>query len=626
MKKHWSKIIWLILALILIYSRLVNLEWGLPYPMHPDERNIVISIVQLRCDEFPSVECFNPHFFAYGQFPLYLAYGIASLLMVGTGTTNTFLTNEAAVMALRYISATSSIFTVWLLVKITVLLAPFASRSIRKAYEKAADFSMPGIQNQVIKQTTQYFASKYFHYLYLISLLFIFSPGLIQLAHYGTTESLLMFFYTVFLYLGLKLLLHQISLKSYVLLVGIIGGLALATKVSSLIFFIVPFMTLGTYIFQSYEQRRLLHYFFICVNLVSIALLFFILFSPFNFISLPEFLGAMRYESDVATGKYVAFYTRQFSGTIPILFQFNHIFPYVLGWPVFILSILGFMFLPFNRLMNLLRFSFLTFFIPTAFLFAKWTRFMSPIFPIMILLAVLILIRLWYKIRLLIGLLFKNQTVLETCRFLLFISTVALVLSCIVPGMAFLSIYQRQDVRFAASKWVYNNIPVNSLILSETANVVDIPIATKDFPEELSANKVYNYISFNFYDLDNNTVLQSQLEDYMQRASYIFMPSRRVFMNHTCLTEKNYQSWLKENSSYNAYIDLCQSREEEYFLLNNYYRQLFSGESGFQKVAEYTSYPRIELFGKTLVEFPDEQAEESWTVFDHPVIRIYKRV
>lgn len=57
----------------------------------------------------------------------------------------------------------------------------------------------------------------------------------------------------------------------------------------------------------------------------------------------------------------------------------------------------------------------------------------------------------------------------------------------------------------------------------------------------------------------------------------------------------------------------------------SYYDDLFSGKLGFTQIAEFTSYPRISIGGKTIIEFPDEDAEESFTVFDHPVIRIYKR-
>ena len=62
------------LFLVLVYSRFVGLDWGLPYPMHPDERNMATAIQSLNCGISNFKECFNPHFFAYGQFPLYLGY------------------------------------------------------------------------------------------------------------------------------------------------------------------------------------------------------------------------------------------------------------------------------------------------------------------------------------------------------------------------------------------------------------------------------------------------------------------------------------------------------------------------------------------------------------------------
>ena len=105
--KVFSFIIWFIVIGILVYSRFVNLGWGLPYPMHPDERNMVTAIQQLNCQS-PIVElnlptsmsgnwepvtswvkiikpldllnCFNPRFFAYGQFPVYFGYIIAFFL------------------------------------------------------------------------------------------------------------------------------------------------------------------------------------------------------------------------------------------------------------------------------------------------------------------------------------------------------------------------------------------------------------------------------------------------------------------------------------------------------------------------------------------------------------------
>jgi hypothetical protein len=142
-------------------------------------------------------------------------------------------------------------------------------------------------------------------------------------------------------------------------------------------------------------------------------------------------------------------------------------------------------------------------------------------------------------------------------------------------------------VRFQASSWIFKHIPDRSYILSETANVVDLPLENTNFV----------VISFNYYDVDSEPSLQSELYYHIRQAQYIFVPSRRIFKN---------------NIKY-------------YPLLDQYYHNLFSGKLGFRKVAEFTAYPKIELFGKKIFEFPDEDAEETWTVFDHPVIRIYAR-
>jgi len=154
----------------------------------------------------------------------------------------------------------------------------------------------------------------------------------------------------------------------------------------------------------------------------------------------------------------------------------------------------------------------------------------------------------------------------------------------ITPGIAYLSIYKNFDVREIATDWINKNINKGSFVLSETANVVDIPIS--------NTNNL-NVVSFNFYEIDNDLNLYEELKNNLIRADYIFVPSRRVFTNHP---------------------------KEIYPKLNQYYEDLFSGKLGFKKVAEISSFPKF------LLTFKDEKAEETWTVFDHPVIRIYKRV
>jgi len=76
-------------------------------------------------------------------------------------------------------------------------------------------------------------------------------------------------------------------------------------------------------------------------------------------------------------------------------------------------------------------------------------------------------------------------------------------------------------------------------------------------------------------------------------SDYIFVPSRRIFANYLRLAG-------------------------EYPLTAKYYSLLFSGKLGFTEIKTFTA-----LNSKL---FADEKAEETFTVFDHPTIRIYKKV
>lgn len=551
-----------ILLLLLFYTRFVGLDWGFPYPMHPDERNMAVAVEQMSCPSLSSpLTCFNPHFFAYGQFPLYLAFGGVQLyhLIVGQQGQPTFL---EATYALRIISALSSIFLVFVLLKIMELVFPIKKNT----------------NLQGVKVITLIF--------------FIFQPYAIQFAHFGTTESLLMLLYALIVYYSLKLLITPRHSPSILVFLGMFSGIALGTKTSSLLFLGLPVLI----ILLKLTKKKIIYTCISLLTYVFVCLLFFTISSPQSLLNWNDFLSSMNYESAVGMGTYVPFYTRQFVGTIPVIFQFQKILPYVLGWPQLILSILGFIFLPsyivqFIRqgvltehtkrtsiLFDILRFALLLSLLPSSFFFAKWTRFIAPSFPLFSLFAIIFL-------------LYSSSTKKLFKGYIWGIFLIA-----IIPGILFLSIYTSPDVRFTASEWMYKNIPENSKILSETANVIDIPISS---PGSYVNAKNYLLNSFNFYDLDFNQSLQLDLSRALKEADYILIPSRRIFKNHP---------------------------QDAYPKLAEYYSQLNSKQFGFEKVAEFSSYPKIELLGKTIISFPDENAEETWTVFDHPVIRIYKRI
>ncbi|MBI2029026.1 glycosyltransferase family 39 protein [Candidatus Gottesmanbacteria bacterium] len=497
------KIILLAIILIAGFLRFYNLNFGSPYFFNPDERNMAIAITKL---SFP--KSMNPHFFAYGQLPLYLAYYSERAATVSF---------SQAIFWLRFWSAVASVLTIFVVYKIT----------------------------KIITQREKYAL--------ISALLTSFTPGLIQSAHFGTTESLLTFLFMLIIYLSLTL--QGQTFRAIIL--GSLTGIAIATKVSALIFIAVPVISVLVHKIKTVKKVILLLILIIFSSVTSALL------SPYNLLDFKEFKGSMNYESSVATGKFRVFYTRQFENTIPVLFQFEKVFPYALGTPILIFGSIGFLILCLKfKTYFILFFSFLIYFIPNSFLYAKWTRFMTPVIPLFAIFAAYFIFRL--KL---------NKLII----YLIIIST-------IIPGIYFFSIYTKPDIRVVASEWIYNNIPEGSYILSETANVIDIPLQNQ---KSKIKNQNYTVISFNFYELDNEPSLVNQLLNHLEKADYIFIPSRRIFANHRQYPDK-------------------------YPITSKYYELLFSGKLGFEKTSEF-------------YVLNDETAEETFSVFDHPKIRIYKK-
>lgn len=294
--------------------------------------------------------------------------------------------------------------------------------------------------------------------------------------------------------------------------------------------------------------------------------------------------------------------------TTPIMYQIDHVLPYALTWMVFILSVAGFLFLPRNKYIDALRVALLIVFIPNAFMYTKWTRFLAPAYPVMSIFAILAFIALAER-------LYQLVRYFRGLRLFIHAWLFIVLLCMITPGIAYLSVYANPIVHYMASEWIYKNIPSGSVILSETANVIDLPIASPGiYPSAVN----YNYISFNSYDVDADPNLKRSFKEYINSADYIFVPSRRVFYNHTC--ERNGYPFVKSDPV------RCAKLMATYPTLNEYYYDLFKGNLPFKEVARFTSFPEINIGGHIVYTSPDEDAEETWTVFDHPVIRIYKRI
>lgn len=508
--KKWSHFLSIFLFLTAVSTRFLKIDWGNNFFFHPDENNMAWAIGRL------SFSNLDPQFFAYGQFPLYLVFFPLKIFYPHTP-----IPFSAAVLGLRFSSAffsLASLFVFYLL-----------SQKI---------FSSPKTS-------------------FIFILLLIFTPGLIQLAHFGTTESLLILIFALSLYLSFRL--YQKPSLKIILVASLVVGIGLASKITALVFTLPVFLALLLKFFPSVK------FFLFSSIFLFTSLIFCFLFSPYNLLSWPQFLSAINYETSVATGTTPVFYTRQFISTTPYLFQFIKIFPFTNGLPVLIVSFVSLLTLApqisqikKRPLVLIVAVSVLVYFLYFGRLFTKWTRFMSPLFFIFPLISAPFLSRLHSS---------KLQKIL--------------IFFCLFRGLFFLNLYLHPDIRLTASSWMNQNLPPNSTLLSEAGNVVNLPLTNSNH---------LKIVNFDFFTLDSSPSSPSQLSQHLFDASYILVPSRRIFKNQNNLS-----------------FPFC----------HRYYTHLFDQSLGFSLIKTF--------YRSTSLLLDPEFAEETWTVFDHPTIRLFQK-
>jgi YYY domain-containing protein len=167
--------------------------------------------------------------------------------------------------------------------------------------------------------------------------------------------------------------------------------------------------------------------------------------------------------------------------------------------------------------------------------------------------------------------------------------TAVLIVLTAAWAIAFTAIYRRPMTRVEASRWIYRNVPAGSRIATEHWDD-GLPLALADVPRV-----AYRGIELHLYDEDTASKRQT-LIDQLAETDYIMISSNRLYRS----------------------IPRAPWR---YPLTRRYYELLFSGALGFRLERSFTSYPRLGP-----VEIADDEAEEAFTVYDHPHVLIFKKM
>jgi len=521
--KRVTFIILLVITLTGGFLRFYNLNWDEGHFFHPDERNIALAVTRIHF--FNEL---NPQFFAYGSFPIYLYRGVGELLKFIDNNTDWIYDWGYINLIGRYISALVSTISILLIYRVGKLL---------------------------FNRNTGLIAS----------LLLAFCPFLIQLAHFSITESLLIFWLLLIGLLTANIFRKPNKLTNYLIL-GLVGGLALSTKVAAISFALVPVS-----VFPFTKIKNTIIRFLLALLIAGFV---FGCTSPFIYLDKTKFLESMNYENGVVTGRLRVPYTMQFENSVNYLFQIHNLF-WQIG-PIMIISLIGMFllvcYLIKRRLVSplpLFIFS-LTYFAYVGSWYAKFIRYMAPIIPELILIASFTLIFIRQK-----------NKVLGNFLIIFF------ALVNIFWAVAFFNIYLIPSTRITASEWIYQNIPEKSKILQEHWDD-GLPIPLKnDSPAK------YNIEQLTIYEPDN----EQKIDYYCNKlatADYIVISSRRLYGTLMYLPKK-------------------------YPITAKFYQLLFSGKLGYLQIKQISSYPGV--FG---IIINDDSSEETFQVYDHPIVLVFK--
>lgn len=552
-----TKILLILIIFLAAFFRLYGLNWDQGFSLHPDERQIVMVTAKINFSSFRE-DSLNPHFFAYGSFPIYLLKATSNM----AGIFNKMLTEYGGINLVgRVISAIADLGT--------VILIFFLGKKL--FYHKVG---------------------------LLASLFYTISVFPIQAAHFYAVDSLLTFFILATLYR--LIIFYERPTKINALIVGFLFGLSLATKTSALVLFIsfgAAFTVDFLLVFLKQPHRpqtwfpHLPKFFKRLMvegaTIIIITAITFIIFEPYALLDFREFWRQTLEQYQMTHDAFTFPYTLQYAEKIPYLYELKNIFLWGLGPFIATFSFLGTIFVVFqamkqsnNRTIIILTF-FWTYVLVVGNFAIGFMRYMLPLYPLLCLFAAVFFLRLYSRLPAHLGKLVASGYLLVA----------------ITWPLAFLNIYNKPNTRVLASEWINNNIPQNSTI----------GVEHWDDSLPLLGQQNYKIISLPLYDQDT-LVKWQQINQQITQTDYLILASNRL-----------YAPLMKLTNCQNLPAYKC------YPLTANYYKKLFAGNLGFKKVAEFSVYPKLEVISWEFV-VDDQSADESFTVYDHPRVMIFKKM
>lgn len=393
----------------------------------------------------------------------------------------------------------------------------------------------------------------------------------IQQAHFFTVDL----FTNAFFLWSLVFVLQKHPLNIF--LAAVFFGFGLGSKLN--VAFALPLLFSIILLKKATPKKKLLWILlFLCATYLTLRIADPYIFAKNNLLDPrlnPQYLQNLKFLKEILSGKVfyppgVQWYSKN------SFFPLTNIFLFGVGPGFFLIALFGFISLAkkISKQKNLLLFLVLNAWLLTLFIFqslqlVKTMRYFLFLYPFIAVYSGAYLAKI-------------NNRFVKTAVFL----------SGFVWTIMFLHIYTIPHTRIQASNWMYKHLPENSKIIWE---YWDDPLPLNSaYPQ----NKRFNKIVIDFYYPDTKQKWQL-IAKKLKYSDYIALSSNR--------------QW----ASLGAVPHL-------YPITSKYYRLLLANQLGFKKIAEFKSYPTLQIANYKL-QIPDTIADEAFTVYDHPKVIILQK-
>ncbi|HRJ43494.1 MAG TPA: DUF2298 domain-containing protein, partial [Caldilineaceae bacterium] len=328
----------------------------------------------------------------------------------------------------------------------------------------------------------------------------------------------------------------------------------------------------------------------------------FAITSPYAILDWQNFIQATLVEQGAMVRGLADFpFTRQYRNTLPYLYFIQEQVIWGMGLPLGIVALAG-------SLWALVRLALgkassgewivwswlIPYFGLTGAFLAKFNRYMSPVLPFVVLFGAALAMWLVGRWQAAGGNTQYPMRNTQPIRLLGWAVTTVALLGSLFWSLAYVNgVYNHEHSWLQASRWVYANAPRDSIILWE---LWDDPLP-KSVPGEPGldmGSAGLRHIDWSPYEEDNAQKYEI-LKAKLKEADFVIYSSKRIYGSVDELPER-------------------------YPLTTRYYDLMFGEQLGFRHAAQVTSPPQ--LFG---LRFPDDSADESWSLYDHPQVSIFQK-